>query len=303
MGTHSDQLKATNPKAPSWFILGLGRLGYALTQAMSQQGLKVLGAWNRSPLPPSSLPCQVFTGKLPTTLIQHADILLLSVSDTGLSPVITQLQPFLQTHQQVAHFAGRFDSSILAPLQEKGAEVGSLHPLQPISFDQNTNDGLFAGVSVGVEGQSKTIRNTLTDLIQMLGGNAFSLQGVDRAGYHAAAVFASNYVVTLAAVAQELMQTSGISQQTLPLLVPLMEQAIANIKNRGLPDALTGPIARADQGAIDAHLQCLNQTHPSLAPLYTSLAQHTLPIAAAQRSKHKLDITPLKALEEALKSM
>ena len=105
----------------------------------------------------------------------------------------------------------------------------------------------------------------------------------DKVLYHAAAVFACNYLVTLVKLATDLWQTFGISQaQATKALMPLLRGTLSNIENVGLPNCLTGPIARGDLGTITRHLKALEEANPSLLEIYKELGLQTVPIALAK---------------------
>ena len=84
--------------------------------------------------------------------------------------------------------------------------------------------------------------------------------------YHAGAVFASNYVVTLQRAAVRL----GVPAEG---LVPLMTRTIEN----GFE--LTGPIARGDWATVEAHKAAIREAHPELEHLYETLAGATVVLA------------------------
>ena len=58
-----------------------------------------------------------------------------------------------------------------------------------------------------------------------------------------------------------------------------MRGTLDNLGALGLPNALTGPIARGDAGTVARHLQALAALDPDIAELYRELARFTLPIA------------------------
>jgi predicted short-subunit dehydrogenase-like oxidoreductase (DUF2520 family) len=98
--------------------------------------------------------------------------------------------------------------------------------------------------------------------------------------YHAAAVFASNYLVALAGLAVELLETIGWSEpDAVAGLVPLMEGALAEVARNGPTGALTGPIRRGDVETVTRHLEAL-ASRPRVADLYRMLGQIALEIAA-----------------------
>jgi predicted short-subunit dehydrogenase-like oxidoreductase (DUF2520 family) len=104
----------------------------------------------------------------------------------------------------------------------------------------------------------------------------------DRAVYHAAAVFASNYLVALLAEAVRLLEQSGWTEkEAVRGLVPLAEGALANVAKRGPTAALTGPIRRGDAETVRRHLEALAEAHsdPRLGHLYRMLGEVALEIA------------------------
>lgn len=282
-----------NKRASSYIILGLGRLGQTLFRALEKTN-QVVGTWNRSPSP---IP-QAHTGPLdtfPRDLLHKADTVLLTVSDQAISPLAQQLIPHMTHAQTILHCSGMLPSTCMEITTNPAVSMGSMHPLQPISHQVAHPSQPFQDIHVGIEGTEYAITQATT-LATQLGGLPFSLQGVNRALYHASAVFASNYLVTLAHISQSLASQAGLQIAPLPLLMPLMKQALHNIETQGLPHALTGPLARADQPTIQAHLAQLPQ---SAKTLYTELAKATLPIASNQRTQSNKtvdDLLPIRAL-------
>jgi predicted short-subunit dehydrogenase-like oxidoreductase (DUF2520 family) len=133
-----------------------------------------------------------------------------------------------------------------------------------------------------------------------LGGRWIKLQADDKAAYHAAAVFASNYLVTLVKMATDLWQTFSIpaDQATLALL-PLIRGTLHNIETIGIPDCLTGPIARGDAGTVAKHLKTLQEKAPALLFPYKELGRQTIPVALA---KGKIDRRQAGELETVFKN-
>jgi predicted short-subunit dehydrogenase-like oxidoreductase (DUF2520 family) len=106
----------------------------------------------------------------------------------------------------------------------------------------------------------------------------------ERALYHAAAVFASNYVVVLLGEAVGLLQRLGWTErQALEGLIPLAEGALANVLKRGPTAALTGPIRRGDAQTVRRHLDAMaeldGRSSSLRMDLYRMLGQVALEIA------------------------
>lgn len=115
--------------------------------------------------------------------------------------------------------------------------------------------------------------------------------------YHAAAVFACNYLVTLVKSALDLWLDFGVSpEEATRALLPLLKGTIKNIDTIGLPDCLTGPVARGDLGTIERHLSSLEARNSSLLTTYKELGLQTIPIALAKGKIDERKAEEMKAL-------
>ncbi len=115
--------------------------------------------------------------------------------------------------------------------------------------------------------------------------------------YHAAAVIACNYLVTLVKLATDLWQTFGIStQQATQALLPLLRGTINNIDTVGIPRCLTGPIARGDTGTVGKHLAALQKIAPTVLSAYRELGLHTIPIALGKGRINQQQAQELQAI-------
>ena len=142
----------------------------------------------------------------------------------------------------------------------------SVHPLQTLSTERGPEqlDGAWAAVTA----ETDEAAQAANWLAETLGLKPFPLADADRPLYHAAAVIAGNYLVTLYRTAAELFEQVGAPPEA---LVPLMQRTIEN----GF--VLTGPIARGDWGTVESHLRTLEERAPEVAPLYRALAKATRP--------------------------
>ena len=89
---------------------------------------------------------------------------------------------------------------------------------------------------------------------------------------------ASNYLVTLTALAESTLGEAGLSPvEARALLAPLMRQSLDNALTLSPAVALTGPIVRGDAQTVAAHLAALLEPTRSL---YRALGRATLTLAA-----------------------
>jgi predicted short-subunit dehydrogenase-like oxidoreductase (DUF2520 family) len=185
------------------------------------------------------------------------DVVLLCVPDTAIADVSRCLTP---GHAWVGHVSGATPLAALAPHERRF----SLHPLQ--SFDRSGDPSQFDGTWAAITGDTREALEVARELAETLGLHPFELADGDRTLYHAGAVFASNYLVTLQRAAVRLgVPAAG--------LVPLMKGTIEH----GFE--LTGPIAREDWATVEAHQEAIRVEHPELENLYDTLAEATAAIA------------------------
>jgi predicted short-subunit dehydrogenase-like oxidoreductase (DUF2520 family) len=233
-------------------------------------------------------------------VLADASIVFLTVTDDAIGPLCDDIaaNEGWREGQGVVHCSGALPSSVLSAASAQGALVASFHPLQAFANLQAALDNM-PGSTFALEGDAPLVAQ-LARLAEALGGTPLPLRAEDKTLYHAAAVISSNYLVTLAALASDLFVRQGISPDATSAvrhLVPLLRGTLDNLKAIGLPNALTGPIARGDAGTIERHLQALEKCAPDTADIYRHLARLTLPLA---EEKGTLDEAELGKLREAL---
>jgi predicted short-subunit dehydrogenase-like oxidoreductase (DUF2520 family) len=221
-----------------------------------------------------------------------SDVAMLSVSDGALEIAAERLAS--PAGLTVFHCSGARDLAPLEPLRERGAAVASLHPVKAFA-DPAREILTFAGVACALQGDDEAL-TTLVPAVKAIGGDPVILPPeVDRRLYHAGAVFASNYLATLAQAALDSHAAAGIaSADSLRLLSPILRDALDAILERGPVRALTGPIARGDAATVAAQAEAIAARDPALADLYRELGRRTLDLS--RRKRPDLDLTALEAL-------
>jgi predicted short-subunit dehydrogenase-like oxidoreductase (DUF2520 family) len=197
--------------------------------------------------------------------------------------------------QSVVHCSGADSTDILEPARKSGATVGSFHPLQTLAGVKQAMENI-PGSTFAVEAEEPLL-STLKDMATALGGHWIELKASDKVAYHAAAVFACNYLVTLVKLATDLWQTFSIPpDQASKALLPLIRGTLHNIDTIGIPQCLTGPIARGDTGTIKKHLKALKEKTPALLSPYKELGLQTIPVALAKGRINKQHASELEAI-------
>ena len=106
----------------------------------------------------------------------------------------------------------------------------------------------------------------------------FRLSDELRPLYHAAAVFASNFLVTTSAIAESVFAAAGVPEPA-RAMAALQRASLENVERLGPADALTGPAVRGDAGTIRRNLDALERHEPDLVPAYVAMARATLDLA------------------------
>ena len=160
----------------------------------------------------------------------------------------------------VVHVSGALGLDALSALE--GNPRGSFHPLQ--SFPMPRDPSAFRGITVAVDATTPTLMRQLRSLGRAIGAKPKHVGDEDRVLYHAAAVYASNFVDVVVAEAVRLLGEIGWTErEATGALMPLVEGAVSNIRRRGVVGALTGPIRRGDAETVKRHLEALQRLGPA----------------------------------------
>jgi predicted short-subunit dehydrogenase-like oxidoreductase (DUF2520 family) len=277
-------------------FIGAGTTGTALAVRLSQKGWPVVGVSSRT-----LSSAQRLAKRVPSCQVYHTAQELADVAEmifiTTPDDVIAQVCSEVHWHkkQSVLHCSGAHSVDILGPAKKLGAAVGSFHPLQTFA-DVDQAIANLPGSTFALEAEEPLL-STLKELTRLLNGNWVELKPGDKVLYHAAAVFACNYLVTLVKLAQDLWKDFGVSpKEATRALLPLLRGTLNNIDNIGLPNCLTGPVARGDLGTIEKHLRALDARSPSLLTTYKELGLQTIPIALAKGKVNEQKAEEMRAL-------
>ena len=269
-------------------IIGAGRVGKTLGRLWQRHGtVEVRDILNRSHA--SGVDAQRFIGAGQVvdsfSQLAAADLFLLSVPDDRIAECAEQLaqSDCLDTDSIVFHCSGALPSTALQTAAAAGARVASIHPIRSFA-DADLVSANFGGTFCGMEGDAAALA-VLAPMFQAIGATLLPTQPESKTLYHAAAVFASNYLVSLLAVAQQAYIASGIpAADALSLLGPLVRETVDNCLRIGPAAALTGPIARGDQVTVARQHQVVQEWDAAYGNLYQQLADATQRLAATRQA-------------------
>ena len=257
------------------FVLGAGRAGRSLARAFVVAGVDVVGLHGRH-AEPSNTPA-ITAGALPASL-GRAAIVLVTVRDTQLGDALRQL-----AHAQLArsacvlHASGATDPAEASLLRALGHPVGTMHPLVPLANAERAA-AVLRDAWIGVDGDEAAITASRA-LARRIGAHALTIPPGEKPRYHAAAVFAANFPVVVAALAERLLVEAGVDEsEARAATLGLMKAAVSNLETGRPHDVLTGPIARGDVGSVLGHLAALAHDAPAL-DAYVTLSRAALTLA------------------------
>jgi predicted short-subunit dehydrogenase-like oxidoreductase (DUF2520 family) len=264
-------------------IVGTGRMGGALAIALSKNGFVVDNLLDQGGQSAPRIAAQIggTPNVAPLAELPYlaSDITLITTPDPEIATVAESLSGRLNPGAIVLHASGSLSSSILSRLHNSGAFVGSMHPLISVS-DPLIGASRFRGAYFCVEGDARAI-SAADDIVESLGGIAFTIDTAKKSLYHAAAVTASGHLVAVVDIAVEMLTNCGVEAgDAKKILMPLVQSTVENLGKMTISRALTGSYARGDAAAVERHLSAIQGAVSDEATnIYLALAERSLEIA------------------------
>ncbi len=278
-------------------FIGAGTVGTALAVRLEEKGYPVVAVASLHHESAKKLAglvkgCRAFDNN--QAVADNAEMVFITTPDMVIPVVAKEVK--WHRGQSVVHCSGADSVDVLEPARLAGADVGGFHPLQTFAGVQVAIENL-PGSTFGLEA-GEPLLNILKEMTAALNGHAVVLRAEDKVAYHAAAVMACNYLVTLVKLSTDLWQTFDVPrEEATRALLPLIKGTLNNIANIGIPNCLTGPIARGDTGTVRKHLNALEKIAPEIVSTYRELGRQTIHIALA---KGKIDNSRGKELAKIL---
>jgi predicted short-subunit dehydrogenase-like oxidoreductase (DUF2520 family) len=264
---------------PTIGIIGTGKVGSTLARLWCKTGYSVVALYNRTPAKAEALLAYLPDAEIvgtPAAIINLVDIAFVTVTDDAVRTVAEEIVNADWQGKAVVHTSGALSIDPLQNLADKGAMVGSLHPAIPFA-DVDSAMKQLSGATFALEAYHPMLQQWLMELVHVLNGQIIMIPAGQKALYHAALAIASNYTVTLYAIAQALLISLGAERSVVNnALNVLVEATVENIRQQGIPQALTGPLSRADVTTIQSHLAAIDDE--TLRRVYKGLARLSVPM-------------------------
>ncbi|WP_296951723.1 Rossmann-like and DUF2520 domain-containing protein [uncultured Massilia sp.] len=215
--------------------------------------------------------------------LRAAQVWMLAVPDDRIAGVAAALAASVPVRGAVVfHCSGAKASGELEALRDAGARVASVHPVRSFADPAAVASG-FAGTFCGVEGDEDALA-VLLPAFEAIGARPVHIDAAAKTVYHAASVFASNYLVTVLDAALRAYAAAGVPPAVARELArPLASETLANVFRLGPETALSGPIARGDAATVARQQAAVAGWDAPTGDLYAALATSTWDLA---RRKH-----------------
>ncbi|MEZ5371318.1 MAG: Rossmann-like and DUF2520 domain-containing protein [Microthrixaceae bacterium] len=246
----------TEPTRPAVRVLGRGRMGSALADALDGAG------WNVDLVPGR--------GAHVAAAARDVSLVMLCVPDGAVAEVAAEVSASppgasaTEPGAVIAHTAGALTLGVLAP----HARRAGLHPLVSVPAGPGGAASL-RGAWMALAGDP-----LIDSVAQALHGRTFRVADERRAAYHAAAAISANHLVALMGQAERVAASADVPAEA---MLDLAAGALDQVRERGPVEALTGPVARGDWATVAAHLDALP---PDERPAYEALARQALRLAS-----------------------
>lgn len=266
-------------------IVGAGRVGSALGRLLHQKGWRIGPVITLSIRTARAAQRRIGSGQPQVGLsqaVRAANVILIATPDRAIAPTAEALAQIANSKawhgKIILHTSGALGSDVLKPLALRGAEIGSLHPLQTFSGRSVPS---FAASICAIEGTPEALRMARR-ISRELGCIPVVLPSDRKAAYHAAAALSAGHVLAVVEAAVRILVKAGFSRRrAVHALLPLTRQTLSNFERVGPRDAWTGPLSRGDFSVIEHHLEALRPFPREYRQAYDALCKLGLNVLAS----------------------
>lgn len=279
-------------------VVGAGRLGTAVAVLLARAGHRIVAVSGRAATAERVAAYLPGTPVLePSEAAALGELVVVAAPDDAIGSTVAGLADAgaVGPGSWVVHVSGSAGLEVLRSARDVGARILAAHPLQTFP-DVEGALARIPGCAMALTAEDDEGFALGERLAADLGAAPFYLADDLRPLYHAAAVFASNHLVTTASVAERLFAGAGVPDP-LGATVALQRATLDNLARLGAGDALTGPAVRGDAGTIARNLDALAEHAPETVPAYVAMARLALDLGVAAG---RLDHARRAAVEEVL---
>lgn len=243
-------------------IIGAGNVATHLSIALTKAGLKPVQILSKTENNAAKL-AFLINSQYTTNPdeLKNADLYILAVSDSAIKEIIEHQK---LKNKFLVHTAGSVPMSVFRKVTPK---YGVLYPLQTLKKSYEVD---FTKVPLCIEACDDDSLLILKQIAYKISDNVNFIDSEQRAKLHLSAVFVNNFVNHLFAIANDIVEKSGVDKK---ILLPLIEQTFINVQKNNPAHIQTGPANRNDFSTIDKHLELLKQFPNIYSDLYKIISK------------------------------
>jgi predicted short-subunit dehydrogenase-like oxidoreductase (DUF2520 family) len=292
---------------PRLGFIGAGRLARCLAHGFARAGYPVTAIASRTVESARQLASQITQCAAyddPQQVVDAADIVFLAVPDDSIGTTANTLRfdhsPATAGRlRALVHCSGASPVELLAAARSQGASTGGFHPLYLFGGDLADLERIN-GCSVTIEADGD-LKEALTALAVALHCHPLSIPPGTRMLYHGAAHYAASFALCSLAECVALWRTLGFAEDdALRALLPMLAGTIQTARDKGLPNALAGPVSRGDTGVIRKQLALLEGLGGDHAALYGLMTRRAVELARRRTTPPAAIDAIADAVEESL---
>jgi predicted short-subunit dehydrogenase-like oxidoreductase (DUF2520 family) len=266
-------------------VVGAGRVGTAMAVLLGRAGHRIVAVSGRGPTRDRASRYLSDVPFLePADATRAGELVLIGVPDDAIPVLVGEITGTggFRSGQWVAHLSGASGLDVLAAVRTAGARPLALHPLQTFPDVAGALERLpgCAMAVTAMDAEGYTVGERIAGDVM---ARPFRLDDAMRPLYHAAAVFASNYLIVTSGIAEDLFRRAGVPDP-LHAMLPLQRASLDNVERLGPAMALTGPAARGDASTIERNLIALHASRPDVVVAYVELCRDALELASGRLS-------------------
>ncbi|TKK70812.1 DUF2520 domain-containing protein [Ilyomonas limi] len=239
-------------------IVGTGNVAQVLGKMLSKANHTILQVFGRNQQ--SLNECAAILQAMPITgfnqINTEAEVCIIATSDSAIAAIAAQLH---LPNTIIVHTSGGISINVL----QKHKQYGVMYPLQSLRKELP----YLPEVPLFVDGNNEEIIATITALAKTIAAEVHWAGDAERLKLHIAAVFCSNFINHLFALANQFCNSEHLHFN---YLRPLIHETVHRMQFEAPENLQTGPAVRNDETTIQRHLQVL-QSYPLLANVYEVL--------------------------------
>jgi predicted short-subunit dehydrogenase-like oxidoreductase (DUF2520 family) len=282
-------------------FIGAGKVGTAIAHVLKNKGFEIVAISDAAGEKAFSRARPYLGDSIKYTsnnmdVVGMSDVIAITTQDYAIREVAKQVYDKSERLdcKLFFHTSGAHPSSVLKPLDEKGAVIGSLHPLQSFP-DIDIAIHVLPKTYVFIEGDMDAL-GTLEALGKGIGYDAIPIEGNNKVYYHLCAVFVCNLLCALLYSSEKIMKKIDIP---LGPFFPIINATLNNIQSNGPLMSLTGPIDRGDKGTIQDHIQAMGDMNLHRR-IYKALSLAALDMVKERGIHNQETIDVLQGILEAI---